>query len=285
VSIPISAIVLTKNEEKNLPGCLASLTWADEIVVVDSLSNDGTVSIASHAGVRVVEHPFTNFAAQHNFAQNQARHDWVLFVDADERVSDELREEICWLSQSETLAEVNAYHIQRVHLFSGTWFPDPTRRRVTPRLRAQIRRLEVPRLYDRRLGIWERALHEVVIVPEPHGVLDGVIYHYAASNLSLALADLNFFTDLEAAYLEGQGKRASVPEAIARGTRAFVLYYFVWGWCRYGWQGLVRAMVTSFIKFVNYAKLNERYRIRTAQGVWTDRDRDLLTSFNVNHLS
>jgi len=171
MAIPISAIVLTKNEEEMLPGCLESLAWADEILVVDSFSTDRTVEIARRAGARVVQHPFANFAAQRNYAQTQARYDWVLFIDADERVSEELRDEIRYLAATDRLSEFNAYHIQRVHLCSGRWIPDPTRRRVTPRLRAWIRCTEVPRLFDRRLAIWERPLHEVVRVPEPHGVL------------------------------------------------------------------------------------------------------------------
>lgn len=89
--ILISAIVLTKNEEELLPGCLESLAWADEILVVDSFSTDRTVEVARNAGARVIQHPFTNFAAQRNYGQSQAWYDWVLFVDADERVSLELR--------------------------------------------------------------------------------------------------------------------------------------------------------------------------------------------------
>lgn len=277
MSIPISAIVLTKNEEKNLPGCLSSLTWADEVLVVDSLSTDATVRLAQAAKARVVLHPFSNFAGQHNFAQTQAQHDWVFFVDADECVSGELSEEICRLSESGALAQVNAYHIQRVHLFSGRWFPDPSRRRISARLHAEIRRLEVPRLYDRRRASWRRPLHEVVDVPEPHGVLDGVIYHYATSNLSSALADFNHFSDMEAAYLHSKGARPSVIEAIGRGMRTFAFTYFVWGWCRYGRQGFVRASLVAFAKFVNYAKLEERRRIESGDGEWTERDRDLLT--------
>ncbi len=143
---PVSAIVLTKNESDNLPECLATLTWADEVLVVDSLSTDDTVAKAQAAGARVIEHPFANFAAQHNFAQAQAQHDWVLFVDADERVSAELAREITALAQADRLADHAAYHIERLHLRSGRWFnTDPATRRFTPRLAAFIRRHEAIR--------------------------------------------------------------------------------------------------------------------------------------------
>ncbi|MEM2126281.1 MAG: glycosyltransferase family 2 protein [Candidatus Methanosuratincola sp.] len=280
MAIPISAIVLTKNEEENLPGCLETLAWADEILVVDSFSTDRTIEIAQSMGARVIQHPFTNFAAQRNYAQSQARYDWVLFIDADERVSPELRDEILALSKIGRLAEYNAYHIQRVHLFSGRWIPDPSRRRVTPRLRKWIRRVEVPRLFDRRLAVWERPLHEVVRVPEPHGVLDGVIYHYAMSNLSLVYESLNYYTDLEAAYLHCTRRQASLIEAIFRGVRSFVYHYLFAGLWRYGEQGLLLAITLGYTKFVNYAKLWERIRIQSGQGVWAEQDRKLLKCFD-----
>ncbi len=281
MAVPVSAIVLTRNEEEMLPGCLESLAWADEILVVDSFSTDRTVEIARQAGARVIQHPFANFAAQRNYAQSQARHDWVLFIDADERVSPELRDEILSLAATDRLAEFNAYHIQRVHLFSGRWIPDPSRRRVTPRLRAWIRRVEVPRLFDRRLAVWERPLHEVVRVPEPHGVLDGVIYHYATSNLSLACESFNFYTDLEAAYLHLSRTKASLWEAIARGVRAFIYHYFFAGLWRHGEQGLLLSLILGYTKFMNYAKLWERIRIQRGYGVWTERDRRLLEQFHI----
>lgn len=284
MAIPISAIVLTKNEEENLPSCLESLAWADEILVVDSFSTDQTVEIAKSAGARVIQHPFTNFAAQRNYAQSQARYDWVLFIDADERVSPELRGEILALSKTDKLAEYNAYHIQRVHLFSGRWIPDPSRRRITPRLKKWIRRVEVPRLLDRRLAVWERPLHEVVRVPEPHGVLEGVIYHYAMSNLSLVYESFNHYTDLEAAYLHRSRRHVSLIEAIVRGLRSFVYHYFFAGLWRYGEQGLLLAVTLGYTKFMNYAKLWERLRIQSGRGVWTERDQKLLERFYVENI-
>lgn len=279
MAIPISAIVLTKNEEANLPGCLESLSWADEVLVVDSFSTDRTVEIAREAGARVIQHPFANFAAQRNYAQSQAQYDWVLFIDADERVSPELRDEILQLSKTDRLLEYNAYHIQRVHLFSGRWIPDPSRRWVTPRLRAWIRRVEVPRLFDRRFAVWERPLHEVVRIPEPHGVLDGVIYHYAMSNLSLVYESFNHYTDLEAAYLHRSRARVSLLEAIARGIRSFMYHYLFAGLWRYGEQGLLLAITLGYTKFISYAKLWERMRIQNGQGVWTEKDQMLLKHF------
>lgn len=277
MTIPISAIVITKNEEANLPDCLAALAWADEVLVVDSFSTDATVAVARDLGARVVQHPFQDYAAQRNFAQSQAAHDWVLFVDADERVTGELRDEIRALAASGRLADANAYHFQRIHLILGKWFPDLATRRVTEKQRAAIRRGEVARLFDRRQAMWERPLHEIVNVPEPHGVLDGALLHYANTNLSRVFEPLNDYTDREAAHLYRAGpRRVSVLEATLRGFRTFLYVYFAWNWWRRGEAGLLMAINLGFAKFLNYAKLGELARIAADDGVWTPADRDLL---------
>jgi glycosyltransferase involved in cell wall biosynthesis len=280
--IPITVIVLTKNEETRISTCMDAVKWADEVLVVDSFSTDATVNIASAAGARVLQHPFSNFAAQHNYAQSQATHDWVFFVDADERVSDELRNEIKRMCESGELAQNNAYHIQRVHLFSGRWFPDPTKRKVTPRLLAQIKQREVPRLINRTVATWERPLHEEVRAPEPHGILNGIIYHYSTTNLSASLEKFNHYTNLEAAYLQHSDRHATVLSALYRGFRAFAYQYFVWGMFRYGQQGLMFSILMGMHKFMNYAKLWERWRIQNNDGTWIDQDRALYSRYEVD---
>jgi glycosyltransferase involved in cell wall biosynthesis len=281
VPIPISAVVLTRNEEENLPDCLASLAWADELLVVDSFSTDKTVELARSMGARVVQHPFRNFAAQRNFAQTQARHDWVLFIDADERASPALKEEIRSLANSGQLPGFSAYHIRRVLLASGRWFSDPDIV-LTPAIRDSIRRHEMVRLFDRRQTTWKRALHEVAQAPEPHGVLAGAIYHFPATNLSLACAGINYYSDLEAALLHRSRTRVSLIEAIARGIRNFIYNYTVGGLYRHGAEGLQSALINGFIKFLTYAKLRERIRIQNGQGIWTEQDRKLLERFQVD---
>jgi glycosyltransferase involved in cell wall biosynthesis len=278
--IPVTAIILTRNEAENLPACIDTVRWADEILVVDALSTDNTAEIAESLGARVVRHRFENFAAQRNFAQQEARHDWVLFVDADERVSPELAAEITHLAERGELGRFNAYHIQRVHLFSGKWIPDPATRKVTPRLRKLIRRTEMPRLLNRQVAVWVRPLHEELRVPEPRGVLDGVIYHYGMSSLSLYLESLNFYTDLEAAYLHRRRRRCGLLEAGFRGVRSFVFHYLVRGLWRYGEQGLLLAVLLGFTKFLDYAKLAERIRVEAGRGNWTPRDLAVLRHYS-----
>ena len=283
--IPITVIILTKNEATRIAACLETVKWADEVLVVDSFSADATVDIASTAGARVLQHPFTNFAAQHNYAQSQAMHDWVFFVDADERVSEDLRDEIQRVCASGELAHNTAYHIQRVHLFSGRWFPDPTKRKVSPRLLKQIKRREVPRLINRAVATWERPLHEEVRAPGPHGILHGIIYHYSTTNLSAALEKFNHYTNLEAAYLHQSGRRATVLTALWRGFRAFAFQYFIWGMFRYGQPGFMYSIYIGMHKFMNYAKLWELGRIQARDGIWTDADGALLSQYQVQDTS
>lgn len=278
---PISAIVLTKNEEARLADCLAALTWADEVLVVDSYSADSTQAVAERMGARFVQHPFTNFSAQRNFAQSVAAHDWVFFVDADERVTPELRDEILDLAHTGMIDRFPLYHVQRIHLFSGRWFPDPAQRKIDDKLRQQLREREMVRLLDRRRTHWERDLHEEAVAADPHGVLErGYLLHYSHTNLHARLEPLNFYTSMEAALLnKTRSRRVSFAEAAFRALRHAIYAYFRFGWWRAGDAGLTMATLNMFTKFVDYAKLDERVRIAQEEGIWTDEDRALLERF------
>ncbi len=273
----ISAIVLTKNEEANLADCLQSLAWADELLVVDSFSTDETVAIAQAHGARVVQHAFVNYAAQRNYAQGIAAYDWVLHIDADERVTPALAAEIAELRDSAAISAHNAYYFARVDLWLGTWFPSsPAAYRLTPAIRRHLVRNRFIRFYDRRQGSWQRALHEVVVVPPPHGFLEGCITHFSATNLARMLEPFNSYTSIEASQLYAEGQRASVARAIYRGLRTALYLYFAWRLYRRGAPGLVIAMHQGYVKTMNYLKLWELERIAGERGEWTDQDRTLL---------
>ena len=280
MELPITSIVRARNEELQIADCLESVRGLGDVLVVDSLSTDRTVKIAEAHGARVIQHDFVNYAAQRNFAQAQAQTDWVFFVDADERVSDKLRQEIQELSLAGTLADNEAYHIRRVHLISGTWFPDLSKLKYSDLNVGRIRRREVPRLLSRTHAVWERALHETVNVAEPHGVLNGVLYHYAATNLSLMFESLNEYTDREAALLHRTRHSVTMLEAALRGSYAFLQCYLGWGRWKAGEAGLMHAAQLGFTKFLNYAKLSERLRIARKEGEWMPGDRDLLDRFD-----
>ncbi len=160
----ISATVIAFNEEQDLAECLASLGWCDEIILVDSGSTDHTREIAERYGARVFVRTFAGFSDQKNFAAAQARHDWILSIDADESVSEELREEILHRLPNESV--VAGFFIPRLNLWLGKpirhggWWPDQT-----------------VRLYRRSVARWAGVSHEAVTVEGPVGALRHPIVH------------------------------------------------------------------------------------------------------------
>jgi glycosyltransferase involved in cell wall biosynthesis len=192
---PISAILITYNEQSDLPDALDSLRGVvDEIVVVDSGSTDRTCEMARSFGARVVSRPFTNFGEQKNFAAGQAAHDWVLSLDADERLSGELRESIAAWRLGEP--EFVAYRINRKPNYMGGWirhsgwYPE-----------------YCVRLYRRDRGRFVGALHESVQVKGPVGRLRGEILHYTIRSLDEHYAKMDTFTTRAAEDLYARGRR------------------------------------------------------------------------------
>jgi len=191
----ISAILITYNEQSDLAEALLSLQGAtDEIVVVDSGSTDRTCEIARELGARVVSRPFTNFAEQKNFAAGQAAHDWVLSLDADERLSSELRESITAWKQSDP--EYAAYQMNRRPNYLGGWirhsgwYPE-----------------YCVRLYRRDSARFVGAIHESVRANGRVGLLRGEILHYTIRSLSEHYAKMEAFTTRAAEDLHARGRR------------------------------------------------------------------------------
>jgi glycosyltransferase involved in cell wall biosynthesis len=188
VSAPVSVLVPTLDEELNLPDCLASLKWADEVFVVDSLSHDRTLEIAHEHGVHVVQHPFESYSRQKNWALESLpfRNEWVLIVDADERVPSELRQEI------ESVVSNSAhdgYYVNRRFIFLGRWirhagwYPSWNLR-----------------LFRHRLGRYDdREVHEHVVLDGSAGYLRHDLLHLDRRGLDAFIARHNRYSTLEAA--------------------------------------------------------------------------------------
>src|SRR5690242_17098600 len=166
----ISAVIITFNEENNIRAACESVSWADEILVVDSESSDATREIALACGARVINRPWPGFSAQKQFATDSARHDWILSLDADERVSNELKASITSLRDSISGPSAAGFRIPRSTFYmnrwikGGGWYPN-----------YQLR------LFDRRRGRWrERLIHESVVMNEDARVetLSGDLLHY-----------------------------------------------------------------------------------------------------------
>jgi glycosyltransferase involved in cell wall biosynthesis len=244
---PLSAVLITRDEEERLPDALASVGFCDEIVVVDAGSTDRTREIAAAAGARVIVNtPWPGYAAQRNLAVASARHDWVLCLDADERVTPVLRQEIESARQG-GFAEHHGYRMPRVAFYLGRWirgtdwYPD--------------RQL---RLFDRRRGRWQDLLiHESVRVEGRVGRLAGELEHYTYRDVSHHLRAIDQYTTLWALQAHAEGRRAGAVSALVHGALAFGRNYLLRGGVLLGGAGLVVSTLNAHYTFVKMAKLRE----------------------------
>jgi glycosyltransferase involved in cell wall biosynthesis len=240
----VTATVITFNEAANLPAALASLSFADEIVVVDSESTDDTVAVARQHTDKVFVRPWPGYVAQKNFAATQASHDWILSLDADERVSPALATEIrSALARGEV--GMAGYRIPRVTYHLGRWirstdwYPD-----------YQLR------LYDRRAARWAgRHVHESVKADGAVGRLRGEILHYAYRDLSHHLQTMDRYTTLAARQMLEDGRRAGFWDLAVHPPAAFFRNYILRGGFRDGVPGLIVSAMNAHYVGIKLAKL------------------------------
>jgi glycosyltransferase involved in cell wall biosynthesis len=244
--VPLSVVIITFNEEANIARCLQALgDVADEVLVVDSFSTDGTMAICQAHGARVVQNAFLGYVAQKNFATDQAQFDYVLQLDADEVLTNELRQSIRevksnWQHAAYSLARLTNYCGQWVR--HGGWYPD--------------RKL---RLYDRRLGRWQGLLlHERYEVPPgyPIGQLSGDALHYSYHSIAQHVSQLNKFTSITAQELALKGKtHVTLFHLLGKPLWKFVHgYVFRLGFLD-GFAGLSIAAISAAGVFLKFAKL------------------------------
>jgi glycosyltransferase involved in cell wall biosynthesis len=244
----VSVTVITSNEAADLADALASVAWADEIVVVDSHSTDDTVAIARRFTDRVMTRDWPGYIAQKNFAASMAAHDWILSLDADERVTPELAKEI--QARLDEAPREAAFRIPRVtwHLGrwirSTDWYPD-----------FQLR------LYDRRAAEWTgRYVHEAVTVRGAVGQLRGELQHYAYRDIADHLDTIDRYTTLAARQMHESGRRAGLVDLVLHPPLAFLRNYVARGGFRDGTTGLVISRMNAYYVFLKFAKLWELQR-------------------------
>ena len=241
---PLSAVIIAQDEEENLGAALESARFCDEVLVVDSGSRDRTREVAAAAGARVlINEPWPGFVTQRNFAIAAARHDWVLSLDADERVSPALRAEIEAL-RGHALQHAG-YRIPRVAVYLGReiratdWYPDP-----------QLR------MFDRRRGRWQGALvHESVSVEGSVGRLRGELVHRPYRDVSAHLRKIDAYTTLWARQSLDAGRQAGVLELIGSPVWAFLRNYLVRGGLRLGTVGFAVSSLNAYYTLVKLLKL------------------------------
>ena len=248
---PVTVTVITLNEAANIRACLESVRWADEVLVVDSGSQDGTPDLARAAGARVIERNWPGYPAQKNFAASQAANDWILSVDADERVTPELAAEIRALLQ--TGPSVAGYRVPRVTWHLGRWirttdwYPD-----------YQLR------LYDRRRATWPaRRVHESVKADGPVVDLRHDLQHYAYRDIAHHMQTMDRYTTLAAEDMRAAGRRANLFHLTIHPWAAFVRNYILRGGFRQGTAGFIISVMNAYYVFLKFAKLWEKYRVGT----------------------
>jgi glycosyltransferase involved in cell wall biosynthesis len=240
--VKISATIITRNEERNLPRLLASLGCCDEIVVVDSGSTDRTVEIAREHGARVMVREWAGYAGQKNFAAGQAANSWILALDADEELSRELQADIARLKANGPAHDSYAFPRRAMYLgrwihHSG-WYPD-----------AKIR------LYDRRKGRWVGDyVHESVQLTGSTGTLSGDLLHYTCDSFAGHIARVNHYTNLAAEELAASGRRISLARLLLAPPWTFKRSYILQRGFLDGYQGFLIACMAAFYVFAKYAK-------------------------------
>lgn len=243
----IAAVVLTLNEEENIEECLASLAWADRRVVFDSFSTDRTVERARRAGAEVIQHPFENYALQRNAALERVEAEWIFFVDADERATPELAEEVQAVTTEER-PEVawwvprHNYIFGRLTLGAG-WYPDH-----------QLR------LVRRGFARWERPVHEIAVVDGPTGYLQNPLIHYNYRDLADFIARQKRYTDYDARVLLEEGVRPRFYTPYSQAIRHFWWRFITLRGVRDGLHGLRLSLLMAYFEAVKYRRLREMLR-------------------------
>ncbi len=238
----ISATIVTLNEERHIARVIESLRCVEEILVVDSGSTDRTREIARRLGARVIEEPWRGFAAQKNFASACAANDWILSLDADEALTEELEAEILALKLDGP--RYDGYSMPRLAqylgrwILHGGWYPD---RKI--------------RLFHRQRGAWQgEYVHESVRVNGTVGALDGNLQHFTCDSLSAHLRTLDRYTTLAARELTARNAQVPIRRLLLDPAWTFARTYFIRRGFLDGPQGLAIAWMAALYTFLKYAK-------------------------------
>jgi glycosyltransferase involved in cell wall biosynthesis len=246
----LSVTIITKNESFNIAQAIGSVAWADEVLVVDSGSADETIAIAQGLGVRVLHRDWNGFGEQKNFAADQALNDWILSLDADERVSPALADEIQALLASDPADA--AYRIPRTSWYLGRWIKTTD---WYPNLQL--------RLYDRRRGRWNvRRVHESVEVKGRVGRLTRPLEHRPYRDVAQHLETMNRYTTLAAQEMYEDGRRSGLGPLLTLPVAAFVRNYLLRRGFMQGSTGLVISSLNAYYVFLKFVKLWELQRRR-----------------------
>ena len=245
----LSACIITFNEADRIEECLRSVSFCDEIIVLDAHSTDGTRELAARHGARVIERDWPGYRSQKQFAVEAARHDWVLCIDADERVSETLRAEIMTL-RSQGFAGAAGFSVPRITEYFGRFlrhgnaYPD-----------------RLVRLFDRRRGGWSgHEIHENTRVDGPTGRLRGRLEHYSYRSLYDRQSRMQRYAELMAQAMYERGERCGLTPVLLNPQWRFLRVYLLRLGFLDGWRGLVFALIEAGYVRRKYLALYARSR-------------------------
>jgi glycosyltransferase involved in cell wall biosynthesis len=248
-TLPLSLVVITRDAADVIATCLGSASFAAETIVVDSGSRDDTVEIATSCGARVLHRDWQGFGPQKRYAVAQASHEWVLCLDADERVSPQLAESIAALFRNGA-PSAGAYALARRNRFLGRWlahgegYPDWN-----------------VRLFDRRRAQWtDDAVHEHVVAESAAVRLDGDLLHASAESIEDYVARQNLYTTLQAKAMHARGERAGAARIALSPLARFIRFYVFKAGFLDGTPGFAHVTIGAFASFLKYVKLRALHR-------------------------
>ncbi len=241
---PLSAFIITYNEEKNIERCLKSVAWADEIVVVDSSSQDKTLEICKKYKAKTFTRAFTNYADQKNCALSQVTSEWALSLDADEEVTEQLKQEIfATIQDPKALAGYRIPHhpfiFGRKFYFSGTQDAKPIR------------------LFRKACAQYSQPIHEVVQINGEMGILQSPFLHYTYPSIEDYLTRFNRYTSMEAEFLKSKNYQLRVWDFLLKPFLMFVKLFFLKQGFRDGFEGFLFCAFSGWYLFVKYAKYQQ----------------------------
>jgi glycosyltransferase involved in cell wall biosynthesis len=246
MSIPISAVLITKNAEAFIKICLESITWCDEIIIVDSGSTDSTLSICKEYNCKISHQDFLGFGAQKNFAIQQAKNDWILNLDADEVVTNELKNNIQELLPVDA-NNTAAFQLLRTLIFFGQKFNY-----------GRENRQPVNRLFNRNLCRFDSAeVHEKLIINGSLQKLNGELLHYSYADLFQYFSKFNEYTSKAVIELNKKKKSRNRLLILLFAPFYFFKFYFIELNFMNGYAGFLWSMISSFYVFIKYNKLYE----------------------------
>lgn len=239
--IPVSVVIITHNEESNIEDALRSAADFDEIIVVDSFSADRTIEICKRYTDKVYQHEWSGYAKQKQMAVDYAVSPWVLILDADERITAELRQEIAGIIE---LTDQDGFSVRRKNYFLGKWirhsgwWPD-----------------NIPRLFRRGKGaLEEREVHEKVLIRGSVGNLKGCLEHYTYRTISDYIRKMDIYTTLAAREIRKKSGRPGIVAMLMKPCTTFLKMYILRLGFLDGMHGMLLAVLYGYYTFLKYAK-------------------------------